>query len=126
MRFLADMPISPLTVEFLKSMGHEAVRLNELGMRGAEDEEIIVYAHRHKFVILTMDLDFGGLLVQKGWAAPSVITFRLENPEVARINKILKENLPTLAEDLERGAIVIVEESRLRVRALPIQPPGAP
>ena len=80
MKFLADMPISPRTVEFLRSLGHEAVRLTDLGMAKAADEEIIDYARRNNQVILTMDLDFGGLLALKGANKPSVITFRLENP----------------------------------------------
>ena len=83
MKFLADMPISPRTVEFLRSLGHEAVRLTDLGMAKAADEEIIDYARRNNQVILTMDLDFGGLLALKGANKPSVITFRLENPEPA-------------------------------------------
>ena len=117
---MADMPISPRTVEFLRSLGHDGVRLTELGMAGATDEEILDYAREQDFIILTMDLDFGGLLAQKVWEKPSVVTFRLDNPEVDRINRILAERLPDIEKDLQEGAIVTVEESRVRVRDLPI------
>ena len=121
MRFLADMPISPRTVSYLNRIGHEAVRLNELGMEKSEDEEIIAYGRSQNMVILTMDLDFGGILAFSGATKPSVMTFRLENPDVDRINRILEEIIPRLQNDLEGGAMVTVEEARVRIRKLPIR-----
>jgi predicted nuclease of predicted toxin-antitoxin system len=120
MKFLADMPISPKTIEFLQSIGHDAVRLTSIGMQSAEDEEILEYARLHDYIVLTMDLDYGGILAHGGFAKPSVITFRLKNPEVVRINGILQEVLPQIKQDLGRGALVIIEEFRTRVRDLPI------
>lgn len=120
MKFLADMPISPKTVEFLRRLGHDAIRLNDIGIGSAEDEDNLEYAAKHGYVILTMDLDFGGFLVYKGLTKPSVITFRLMNPEVTRINKILNETLKQMEQDLIKGAIITVEEFRIRIRNLPI------
>jgi len=121
MRFLADMPISPRTVSYLRDMGYEVVRADELGMERARDEQLLQHAAQQDMVIITMDLDFGGLLLLSGKAKPSVITFRLRNPEVERINDILRDMLPRLTEELGRGAIVTIEEERVRVRRLPIK-----
>ncbi|HHT9126086.1 MAG TPA: DUF5615 family PIN-like protein [Candidatus Brocadiia bacterium] len=121
MKFLADMPISPKTVEFLKRLGYETVRLSGLGMKNAEDEEVIEYARKHNYIILTMDLDFGGILAHKNFSKPSIIIFRLKNPEVARINLILGERLQQIEHHLETGALVIIEEFRVRIRGLPIK-----
>jgi predicted nuclease of predicted toxin-antitoxin system len=120
MKFLADMPISPKTVEFLRMLRHDAIRLNEIGMESADDEEILEYAAKHDYVVLTMDLDFGGLLASRGLTKPSVITFRLVNPEVTRINNILTEMFEQIKEELIKGAMIIVEEFRIRIRNLPI------
>lgn len=67
-----------------------------------------------------MDLDFGGILAHKSLSKPSIIIFRLENPEVARINMMLNERLRQIEQNLQTGAIVIIEESRVRIRELPI------
>jgi predicted nuclease of predicted toxin-antitoxin system len=40
MKFLVDMPLSPKTVKFLKNIGHEAVRVSELGMARSKDRDI--------------------------------------------------------------------------------------
>jgi predicted nuclease of predicted toxin-antitoxin system len=44
MRLLADMHISPRTVEFLRSLGHEVVRVNEILPATASDEAIVARA----------------------------------------------------------------------------------
>lgn len=44
MKFLLDMPISPKTAEFLKTLGYDAVRVDKLGMQKATDKEIFEYA----------------------------------------------------------------------------------
>jgi predicted nuclease of predicted toxin-antitoxin system len=44
MRFLANMCISPKTVEFLRSLGYEVDRASVLGLSRSKDREIIDYA----------------------------------------------------------------------------------
>ena len=73
MRFLADVGISPTTVEFLTQRGHEAVHARTLGMQRAEDQEIIDRVRADSSVILTFDLDFGDILALGVLHKPSVI-----------------------------------------------------
>ncbi len=40
-RFLADMGVSPRTVKWLRSEGHDAVRLNEEGLHRLTDPEVL-------------------------------------------------------------------------------------
>ena len=121
MKVLADMPISPKTVIYLNSLGYQGIRVDRLEMQKAEDEEIINYAYENDMVILTMDLDFGAILAHLGWGKPSVIIFRLNNPDINQVNTLLNKILREIKPDLERGVIVIVEEDRVRIRDLPIE-----
>jgi predicted nuclease of predicted toxin-antitoxin system len=61
MRFLADMGISPRTVEFLREVGHEANHLYDQGLHRLDDPAILVKAQHEESVLLTHDLDFGEL-----------------------------------------------------------------
>ncbi len=76
MKFLVDMPLSPKTVIFLKSMGYEAIRVSELGMAKSKDRDIFDYAEKNNMVILSADLDFGTILAFTHSSKPSVIIFR--------------------------------------------------
>jgi predicted nuclease of predicted toxin-antitoxin system len=67
MKFLADMGISPRVVSALRDRGHEAVHLQEEGLGRMPDGEILVKARTEGRVLLTHDLDFGGIIGGKRW-----------------------------------------------------------
>jgi predicted nuclease of predicted toxin-antitoxin system len=46
MKFLVDMPLSPKTVNFLKNMGFDAIRVSELGMAKAKDKDTSLIMQR--------------------------------------------------------------------------------
>ena len=120
MKFLVDMPLSPKTVIFLKSMGYEAIRVSELGMAKSKDRDIFDYAEKNNMVILSADLDFGTILAFTHSSKPSVIIFRLHDASPEHVNSLLSSNLSNIEKELIRGAIVIIEDTEIRIRELPI------
>ena len=72
MKFLADMGISPATVAFRRSMGHEATHLREEGLERLPDTAVLEKARIENRVLLTHDLDFGELIAASGAVLPSV------------------------------------------------------
>ncbi len=120
MRFLANMCVSPKTVEFLRSLGYEVRRVNELGLSTSKDREIVDYAAENSMVLITMDLGVGWIIALIEKIRPSVILLRLRKPTVENTNKKLSYTLLKTIDKLEKGAIVVVEEQRIRVRELPL------
>ncbi|MFQ5963833.1 MAG: DUF5615 family PIN-like protein [Candidatus Scalinduaceae bacterium] len=120
MKFLADMGISQSTVSWLREKGHDAIHLREEGLHKITDIEIIEKARKEDRVILTCDLDFGDLMAASGGICPSVIIFRLESEVPENVNKRLMSVLDESFDALEKGAVISVEETRHRVRFLPI------
>lgn len=121
MKILADQHISPRTVEFLKSLGHDAVRVSELLPRNAPDSAVLTLALAEGRAVLSQDLDFTGLIATSGNDAPSLIVLRLGSPNVEHVNEVLKKILPMVDEAVRDGAIVSVDDRRFRIRRLPIQ-----
>ena len=118
--FLADMGISQTTVKWLKEQGFDAFHVRDMNMHRATDTEILEKARNDKHIVLTCDLDFGEILSATGEDCPSVIIFRLENETPEHINKRLRQVLQESLEALLKGAIIVVEEGRHRIRKLPI------
>jgi len=116
MKFLADMGLSPVTVTYLRELGHELVRLPEVGLDRRSDSEVIDYALIHGQVVLTFDLDFPALLALNPSHRASAIIFRTRTAKPKWINERLSEILPPLEDVLKDGAIVVVEDHRIRVR----------
>ena len=120
MKFLIDLALSPKTVKVLRDFGYEAVRINELGMAKSKDKELLTYAEQSGFVVITADLDFGDILAATRNRKPSVIIFRLKIPSPDHVNSLLIEALPRIEDSLDTGAIVVIEDSRIRIRMLPV------
>lgn len=120
MKFLGDMGVSPLAVQALRQQGYDAVHLVEEGLERLPDPDILEKARQEERIILTFDLDFGELLAVSSNPLPSVIIFRLQNTLPSFVSARLLLVISECGENLETGAIVTVEDSRYRLRRLPI------
>jgi len=118
MKFLADMGISPATVAWLNQQGHDAKHLSEEKLHKLSDRKIFDKADRENRIVLTTDLDFGEIAVSTTSAKISVIIFRQEDRTPSSINQYLEKVINTTKAELEKGAIIIVQEGRIRIRHL--------
>ena len=121
MKFLGDAGISMATVLALRDRGHDTVHLREQGLQRLRDTKVMEKAIVEKRIILTFDLDFGGLLALGIEKEPSVIIFRLHDATPMSVNPRLMHVLEDRRSELESGALIIVEDSRYRMRRLPIE-----
>jgi len=121
MRFLIDNAPSPVVAEGLRQADHDAIHVRDLGLAAADDETIFEHADRDQRVIVSADTDFGTILAMRNAASPSVILFRGATPRnpIGQV-KLLIANLAAIAPSIERGAVVVLEPQRIRVRSLPM------
>jgi predicted nuclease of predicted toxin-antitoxin system len=119
--FLIDNPLSPRVAVGLRAAGHDAVHVLDYGMHAATDEAIFERAALESRVVVSADTDFGTLLALREATSPSVILLRAASLRRAddQVALILVA-LPSTETALRRGAIVILERHRLRLRDLPI------
>lgn len=124
MRFLLDMGISVGIATFLRSVGHDAEHLHELGLGTLPDSEILARAFRGNQIVITHDLDFANLLAASSLDLPSVIVFRLRNMRPESVIPRLRLVLADHSRDLEKGAVLSVAELQIRLRRLPLDASG--
>lgn len=121
MKLLVDMNLSPRWVDLLMQSRLEAVHWSTIGRPQALDEEIMAYAAKHDYVVLTNDLDFSAILAVTHGEKPSVVQLRSGNLSPDVIGQQTIKALLQLADHLQEGALVNVEPLRTRVRLLPLK-----
>lgn len=94
--------------------------MRERGLERASDSEICEFARTEDRVVLAFDLDFGAILALNLLARPSVVIFRLSDETASSVNARLDLVIRDQSAALQSGALVLVEDSRYRVRMLPI------
>lgn len=120
MKILVDMNLSPLWADTLQELGWEAVHWSAVGNPSAPDTEIFEHANRHRYVVLTHDLDFSAILAVTHATAPSVIQVRTQDVLSDQFRDTLTLALRQFESELESGALIVVDAARLRARVLPL------
>ncbi len=84
-------------VEWLRREGHDVVHRREVGLHRAPDEEVLAKALRDDRIVLTFDLDFGGLatLSPAWWSAPPTARRSSWRGRVAWLVPLAPDGAPT-------------------------------
>ena len=120
LRFIADMNLSPLTVNDLRRDGWEIVRVSDFLPADASDDKILAWTRSQDSVLITQDLDFSTLLALAGFSRPSLITLRLSNTDPGVVTSRLRRIIAQIEQALREGSAVTVDDINVRIRRLPI------
>jgi predicted nuclease of predicted toxin-antitoxin system len=120
MKILIDMNLSPDWIDVFTAAGIESVHWSNIGNPAVKDTVLMTYAQVNNYIVFTNDLDFGTLLSIQQVNLPSVIQVRTQDLLPANIGNLVISALQQFRLELERGALVTIDSSRLRVRILPI------
>lgn len=100
--------------------GFDAKHWSSIGDTHAADTQIMAYAKQHGCIVLTHDLDFGTILAANKHEKPSVVQIRADDLRPEHIGHSVLMALQQFSADLDIGALVTVNPSRIRASVLPL------
>jgi predicted nuclease of predicted toxin-antitoxin system len=118
MRLLLDTCISALAKTYLQDAGHDVIWIGDL-QEDPGDREIFAWAEREQRVLITLDKDFGELIVRQGQPHHGIV--RVVSIRASQQGPVVAEVLSRYSEELKQGAIVTVDSGRVRIRTRPGQ-----
>jgi predicted nuclease of predicted toxin-antitoxin system len=121
MNFLLDVNIPSSLGKRLQEIGHTYRWVPHCLSPTASDSAIMQEAVSAGEVILTHDTDFGMLLSFSGVSKPSVVLFRIDKINSDLFLGLLVDNWHLISEPLSKGALIIFESDKFRIRELPIR-----
>ncbi|HLC17335.1 MAG TPA: DUF5615 family PIN-like protein [Thermodesulfovibrionia bacterium] len=121
MKILIDMNLTPDWVEVFKKEGWQAVHWSMVGDPRTSDRTIMNWARKNEYIVFTHDLDFGTILAVTEADGPSVIQVRTEDTLPLYLEKTIISAIEQYKKVLNAGALIVVDEHKLRVRILPLQ-----
>jgi predicted nuclease of predicted toxin-antitoxin system len=121
-KFLIDECLPARLAQLLRAAGHDCSHVYELGLGGQPDEHIMARADHDDRILISADTDFGELLANAPVLAPSVILLRRADKRAQPLASVILANLGQATDDLDAGALVVITDTRIRVRRLPVKP----
>lgn len=119
MKVLIDMNLSTQWIAVLEAAGIPALHWSSIGDITAADDEIMLYARRQGYLVLTSDLDFSTMLTQSRENSPSVVQIRAKDHRPEAIGEVVVATLRRMQSEGDTGVLVTVSGSRARFRLLP-------
>ena len=113
MKVLLDTCLSVRAREALDAAGHDVIWGGDWE-QDPGDEAILALAFKEGRALVTLDKDFGELAVVRGASHCGIL--RLVNFRVREQAPVCLKVLADHGEDLQKGALVIAEPGRIRIR----------
>jgi len=120
MKILIDMNLSPGWVQEFKRNNIEAVHWSAIGKFDAPDILLMDWARENEHIVFTHDLDFGTALALTKAAKPSVIQVRTQDVTIPHLSKMVISAIETYTDFLVKGALLVLDEDKNRIRILPL------
>mgnify|MGYP000722409765 CR=1 FL=1 len=121
MKVLIDMNLSPDWTDLLNENNVQSIHWKDVGSPNAADEVLMAWAKENRYIVFTHDLDFGAILRFTQAESPSVIQVRTQDVSISHLGDMLLSALKNYQKILEQGALIIIDEDKLRTRILPLK-----
>ena len=119
MKFLLDQSADFRLIPSLRDLGHDVTAISRNYPPGLPDEDVLTIAREEARVLIVADRDFGELIFHQELTHAGVMFFRLPGAPLHTKIEQLTTVLHEYAEELERGAFLVVTPGRIRVAGRP-------
>lgn len=116
MRLFCDENIRDTTVEWLRTRGHDAVSVKEVGIGGADDKTVLNYAVTEGRVLLTFNTHFADVRKLATVDHGGIIRLRFKIQTEETVHPVLQRVLEKLHDEDTTNLLITVQKEKMRRR----------
>ena len=119
MKIIVDECISESTIQLLKNVGFDILRINDILYYGVDDERIFDYTSKNQIPLLTHDKRFGFIYYETLETPSTIIILEVRSPHPKATNNLLEkffEQIDLMNEDY-KGKLIIISVRKIRIRS---------
>ena len=91
----------------------------DVGLDGATDEAIFLWAQRDQSIVITYDEDFADARMFPAGSHAGVVRLRVFPTTIENTEAALSRLFDSVAEEDLQGALVIIDQAKIRIRRTP-------
>jgi predicted nuclease of predicted toxin-antitoxin system len=115
MRIKLDENIDARLITPFKDTGHDAVTVQEQGLKGITDKELYELCRAEGYTLVTLDLDFSNLLRFPPEGTPGLVVLRGQNQLFSTMQGLVETLIDALVKESPLNKLWTVEPGRLRI-----------
>ena len=118
-RFVLDEDVPHSLAVSLRHAGHDASHIQEVGLKGAKDREVLDFAHSQRAALITADIDLADARALGGELHYGLVLLRMPPEMPARaVTMETIRLLERIGEEELRGSLLVLEPGRVRIRRI--------
>ena len=114
MNLILDQMLDVVVAHALRSMGHNVLRVSDLGMARANDDAILGWAISNNRILITLDSDFGDWAILPLTKHPGVIRIKAKPAHTENVMSALLPFLERYRQDEFANRVAIVSRDKVR------------
>jgi len=115
-KLFLDENLSPQYAVELRTEGHDAVAVLEVGLSGATDEQVLRFAVENGRVLVTLDADFANVMRFPPERTLGVVRLKVHPATEEGIRQAVRRALLYLQDSDITGCLAVVDENKIRIR----------
>ena len=116
MKFLLDGGVPRSIQDYLSQAGFDVLRLVQVNLADATDEQVFSFAQKEKRVLITRDKDFGNLNDYPLGAHKGIIVIRDPNLSAKKIRQVFEKAWLELKTEDISGSLIVITQKKVRIR----------
>ena len=116
MKLFLDENLSPQHASELRTEGHDAIAVLEVGLSGATDEQVLRFAVENGRVLVTLDADFANVMRFPPEQTHGVVRLKVHPATEERIRQAIRRALLFLQNIDMAGRLAVIDQDKIRIR----------